>query len=63
MRRRFLLASRLEWAKVAGRYHEITLDQPLAHVVALVSGALNIDEGLIPDSVVDTIHPVRAAST
>ncbi len=53
--------SRLEWAKVAGRFDEITLDQPLAHVVALVSGALNIDEGLIPDSLADTIHLVRAA--
>ena len=54
--------SRLEWAKVAGRFDEITLDQQLAHVVALVSGALNIDEELIPNSVADAIHRVRNAT-
>lgn len=44
-------ASRLEWEKVAGRYEEITFDQPLAHVAALVAGALNIDIEEIPEDV------------
>lgn len=34
--------ARHEWDKVAGRFEEIVLDQPMAHTAALVSGALRI---------------------
>ena len=55
--------TRLEWEKVAGRYEEITFDQPLAHVAALVSGALNLDSELLPESVSASIEPVWQASS
>ena len=54
--------TRQEWEKVAGRYEEITFDQPLAHVAALVSGALNLDGELLPESVAASIERVKAAS-
>ena len=53
---------RQEWEKVAGRYGEITFDQPLGHVTALVTGALNIDQTLIPKEVTESFHSVRAAT-
>jgi len=37
------MASRNEWEKVGGRFEEIVFDQPLAHMAALVAGALRID--------------------
>ena len=43
--------ARLEWDKVAGRYEEIAFDQPLAHVSALVVGALNVDVDQVPRDV------------
>lgn len=33
---------RHEWDKVAGRFEEVVLDQPMAHTAALVSGALGV---------------------
>ena len=54
--------TRLEWEKVAGRYEEITFDQPLAHVSALVAGALNIDQTVVPKDVADAASHVRAAT-
>ena len=47
-------ASRLEWEKVAGRYEEITFDQPLAHVAALAAGALNVDHHLMPPGIAES---------
>jgi hypothetical protein len=53
--------TRLEWEKVAGRYDEITFDQPLAHIAALVAGALNVDRTLIPEHIATTTEGVRTA--
>ena len=55
--------TRLEWEKVAGRFEEMKFDQPLSHVVALMSGALNIDKTTIPKSVINSVHCVRESST
>ena len=54
--------SRLEWEKVAGRYEEITFDQPLAHVAALAAGALNVDYQLMPPGTVESAHAVGQAA-
>lgn len=40
--------ARQEWGKVAGRFEEITFDQPLAHTMALVQAALNVDTEALP---------------
>jgi hypothetical protein len=53
---------RLEWDKVAGRYEEITFDQPLAHMAALVTGALNVDRVLLPEDVMTAAEAVRTAT-
>ena len=53
---------RQEWEKVAGRYGEITFDQPLSHVAALVTQALNIDQTLMPRDVDEAVHTVQAAT-
>jgi hypothetical protein len=53
--------TRLEWEKVAGRYDEITFDQPLAHIAALVAGALNVDRARIPEHIAATAESVRTA--
>ena len=53
---------RQEWEKVGGRYGEITFDQPLSHVTALVKGALNIDSSLISKGVVARVPAVKAAA-
>jgi hypothetical protein len=42
------MASRNEWEKVAGRFEEIVFDQPLAHMAALVAGALRVDTEKLP---------------
>ena len=56
--------SRLEWEKVAGRYEEITFDQPLAHVAALAASALNVDYHLVPPEIAESAHAVgRAAAS
>jgi len=52
---------RLEWEKVAGRYDEITFDQPLAHMAALVAGALNVDRALISEDIATAAEGVRTA--
>lgn len=44
-------AARHEWEKVAERFQEIVFDQPLAHVAALVSGALGGDADRMPAEV------------
>jgi hypothetical protein len=46
---------RHEWDKVAGRFEEIVFDQPLAHSVGLISGALRVDVRRLP-------HDVQAAA-
>ena len=53
---------RQEWEKVAGRYGEITFDQPLSHVAALVTQALNIDQTLVPRDVDEAVNAVQAAT-
>ncbi len=53
--------SRLEWEKVAGRYEEITFDQPLAHVAALAAGALNVDHHLMPPGIAESAHAAGRA--
>lgn len=55
-------AARLEWEKVAGRFEEITFDQPLAHVAALVAGALNINTTQVPVDVKVSMGRVLTAS-
>jgi len=55
-------AARLEWEKVAGRYEEITFDQPLAHVAALIAGALNVDRERVPDDLAAAAQAVRTAT-
>lgn len=54
--------ARLEWDKVAGRYEEITFDQPLAHVAALVAGALNADRAQVPEDIAAAAEGVRTAT-
>jgi hypothetical protein len=51
-------AARMEWVKVAGRYEEITFDQPLAHVAALVAGALNVNHHLMPAGIAEWARTV-----
>src|SRR5262249_1072962 len=53
--------TRLEWEKVAGRYEEITFDQPLAHIATLVAGALNVDRARIPAHITATTEGVQTA--
>lgn len=55
-------SARLEWEKVAGRYEEITFDQPLAHVTALVAGALNINVSQVPKDVMESAEAVLTAT-
>ncbi len=55
-------ATRLEWEKVGGRFDEITFDQPLAHVSALVANALNIDQAIAPEDVAVAAHRFKANS-
>jgi hypothetical protein len=55
-------AARQEWDKVAGRYGEITFDQPLAHVAALVAGALNVDTASVPSDVSAAAEVVRTGT-
>ncbi|HQV01863.1 MULTISPECIES: hypothetical protein [unclassified Novosphingobium] len=50
------MAARNEWEKVAGRFEEVVFDQPLAHMAALVAGALRVDTARIPS-------PLRLASS
>ena len=56
-------ATRLEWEKVGGRFDEITFDQPLAHVSALVASALNVDQRLAPKDVAVAAHHIKATSS
>ena len=53
---------RQEWEKVAGRYGEITFEQPLSHVAALVTQALNIDQTLVPRDVNEAANAVQTAT-
>ena len=54
--------TRQEWEKVADRYNEITFDQPLSHVTALVTEALNIDRSVVPSEVNEANNAVQAAT-
>ena len=56
-------ATRLEWEKVGGRFDEITFDQPLAHVSALVANALNVDQELAPKDVAAAAQYIKATSS
>ena len=51
-----------EWEKVAGRFEEIVLDQPLAHTAALVAGALNVDPRRLPKTVQDASRDAASAT-
>ena len=53
---------RQEWQKVAGRFGEITFDQPLSHVTAVVKEALNVDPTLITSDVELSLPAVQAAA-
>ena len=55
--------TRLEWEKVGGRFDEITFDQPLVHVSALVASALNVDQMLAPKDVAVAAHHIKATSS
>ena len=55
--------TRLEWEKVGGRFDEITFDQPLVHVSALVASALNVDQKLVPTDVAAAAHHIKATSS
>jgi hypothetical protein len=52
-------AARHEWEKVAERFQEIVFDQPLAHVAALVAGALTVRVDALPDGFVAAAERVR----
>ena len=54
--------TRQEWEKVADRYNEITFDQPLSHVTALVTEALSIDRDIVPTEINRATHTVQAAA-
>ena len=56
-------ATRLEWEKVGGRFDEISFDQPLAHVSALVANALNVDQTLVPKDVAVAAKYIKASSS
>lgn len=51
---------RQEWEKVAGRFEEIALDQPLVHTAALVAGALGVRQADLPAA---THEAAQTAST
>lgn len=59
---RLPMATRNEWEKVAGRFEEIVFDQPLAHMAALVAGALRSDPARLPSRVRDASVEVAAAT-
>ena len=56
-------STRLEWEKVGGRFDEITFDQPLAHVSALVANALNVDQTLVPKDVAAAAQCIKTTSS
>ncbi|WP_447952384.1 hypothetical protein [Sphingopyxis chilensis] len=56
------MAARNEWEKVAGRFEEIVFDQPLAHMAALVAGALRVDTARIPPALRSASSDVAAAT-
>jgi hypothetical protein len=49
---------RLEWEKVAGRFDEITFDQPLAHTMALASAALNVRIADLPPATGEILRQI-----
>ena len=55
-------AVRHEWDKVAGRFDEIVFDQPLAHMAALVAGALNVDPRRLPKTVHNAARGAASAT-
>ncbi|OYW48852.1 MAG: hypothetical protein B7Z34_12395 [Novosphingobium sp. 12-62-10] len=59
---RLPMASRNEWEKVAGRFEEIVFDQPLAHMAALVAGALRLDPAALPAPVRDVARQIASAT-
>ena len=59
---RLPMAARNEWEKVAGRFEEIVFDQPLAHMAALVAGALRVDTARIPAPLRSAASEVAAAT-
>lgn len=59
---RLPMASRNEWEKVAGRFEEIVFDQPLAHMAALVAGALRLDPAALPAPVREAARQIAAAT-
>lgn len=56
------MASRNEWEKIAGRFEEIVFDQPLAHMAALVAGALRLDVAKLPARVRTSASDIAAAT-
>jgi hypothetical protein len=54
-------AVRLEWEKVAGRFEEVAVDQPLIHAAALVANALEVDLQRMPQSVTVASESLRTA--
>ena len=54
--------ARHEWDKVAGRFEEIVLDQPMAHTAALVSGALGVKTEALSKEVLDAARVTAAAT-
>lgn len=56
------MASRNEWEKVAGRFEEIVFDQPLAHMAALVAGALRLSATKLPAPLRSAASDIAAAT-
>lgn len=54
--------ARHEWDKVAGRFEEIVLDQPMAHTAALVAGALGVRTEGLANSVLEAARTTAAAT-
>jgi hypothetical protein len=53
---------RHEWGKIAGRFEEIVLDQPLAHTAALVAGALGVNAGRLDPDILAAARKTAAAT-
>lgn len=56
------MASRNEWEKVAGRFEEIVFDQPLAHMAALVAGALRVETEKLPAALRSAASGIASAT-
>lgn len=50
--------ARLEWEKVAGRFDELTFEQPLPHTMALTAAALGLHQNNLPARTRDVLREI-----